>query len=247
MLRKKVSGLGASKCPGCGAVHGQAALEENLYICPECKRYLTMPSGARIALLADDATFRELDRELVSVDPLGFCGSEIVSRALARGAPRNRRSRGGDHGLLPHWRKSRRARGLRFCISGRHDGFRGGRKNCPRVRGSHATADCLGERGGQRRRSRARGHVVPHANGQSRRGGVRARSPGPCLYFHPDRPYIRRRHGQLCFAGRYHDRGAGRANRICGAARDRSRPPESRRRRIRTGRKLCFRPDSSIW
>jgi acetyl-CoA carboxylase carboxyl transferase alpha subunit/acetyl-CoA carboxylase carboxyl transferase beta subunit len=72
MLRKKVSGLGVSKCPGCGAVHTQAVLEENLYICPGCKRYLTMPSGARIALLADEATFRELDRELVSVDPLGF-------------------------------------------------------------------------------------------------------------------------------------------------------------------------------
>ncbi len=72
MIRRKDSGLGVSKCPGCGAGHTQAELEENLYICPESKRYLTMPSSARIALLADDATFRELDRELVSVDPLGF-------------------------------------------------------------------------------------------------------------------------------------------------------------------------------
>src|SRR6202049_1813021 len=31
-----------------------------------------MPSQARIALLADKGTFRELDRDLVSVDPLGF-------------------------------------------------------------------------------------------------------------------------------------------------------------------------------
>jgi acyl-CoA carboxylase subunit beta len=72
MLRKKASDPGVSKCPGCGAVHTQTVLEENLYICPECKRYLTMPSGARIALLADDETFRELDRELISVDPLDF-------------------------------------------------------------------------------------------------------------------------------------------------------------------------------
>jgi acyl-CoA carboxylase subunit beta len=72
MLRKKDSGRGVSQCPGCEAVHTRAALEENHYICPGCKRYLTMPSSARIALLADEGTFRELDRELVSVDPLEF-------------------------------------------------------------------------------------------------------------------------------------------------------------------------------
>jgi acetyl-CoA carboxylase carboxyl transferase beta subunit/acetyl-CoA carboxylase carboxyl transferase alpha subunit len=72
MLRKKASSLSASKCPGCGEVHSQPVLEEHLYVCPGCKHYLTMPSSARIELLADHATFRELDRELVSVDPLEF-------------------------------------------------------------------------------------------------------------------------------------------------------------------------------
>jgi acetyl-CoA carboxylase carboxyl transferase subunit beta len=47
-------------------------LQANLYICPGCNHYLSMPSSARIALLADPGTFRELDRNLVSVDPLGF-------------------------------------------------------------------------------------------------------------------------------------------------------------------------------
>ncbi len=47
-------------------------LESNLYICPGCNQYLSMPSRARIASLADPGTFRELDRNLVSVDPLGF-------------------------------------------------------------------------------------------------------------------------------------------------------------------------------
>src|SRR4029077_19375066 len=61
-----------AKCPGCGEVHARAALEANLYICPGCNHYLSMPSRARIALLADEGTFRELDRDLVSVDPLGF-------------------------------------------------------------------------------------------------------------------------------------------------------------------------------
>ena len=72
MLRSKISIPPTLKCPGCGTVHARGALEENLYICPVCNHYMTMPSQARIALLADKGSFRELDRELVSVDPLGF-------------------------------------------------------------------------------------------------------------------------------------------------------------------------------
>ncbi len=60
------------KCPRCGAQNSQAALEEKLYICPSCSHYFSMPSRARIATLADTGTFRELDRKLVSIDPLGF-------------------------------------------------------------------------------------------------------------------------------------------------------------------------------
>src|ERR1700674_1155184 len=72
MLRGKNSVPTTLKSPGCGTGHARAALESNLYICPGCNHYLSMPSRARIALLADKGTFRELDRELVSVDPLGF-------------------------------------------------------------------------------------------------------------------------------------------------------------------------------
>src|SRR5579862_4598678 len=72
MLRGKISISPTAKCPGCRAVHTRGALEANLYICPGCNHYLQMPSRARIALLADQGTFRELDREMVSVDPLDF-------------------------------------------------------------------------------------------------------------------------------------------------------------------------------
>jgi acyl-CoA carboxylase subunit beta len=72
MLRRKVSNTSTAKCPSCGAVHPKTTLEENLYICQACNHYLSMPSRARIAMLADEGTFRELDRELVSVDPLEF-------------------------------------------------------------------------------------------------------------------------------------------------------------------------------
>ena len=72
MLRRKNSIPATLKCPACGATHSRSALDANLYVCPGCNHYLSMPSRARINLLANEGTFRELDRELVSVDPLGF-------------------------------------------------------------------------------------------------------------------------------------------------------------------------------
>jgi acetyl-CoA carboxylase carboxyl transferase alpha subunit/acetyl-CoA carboxylase carboxyl transferase beta subunit len=59
-------------CPSCGLAHPPEALEARLYVCAGCARYLAMPSPARIRLLADPGTFRELDRGLISVDPLQF-------------------------------------------------------------------------------------------------------------------------------------------------------------------------------
>jgi acetyl-CoA carboxylase carboxyl transferase subunit beta len=72
MLKNKTSAPATSKCPGCGTIHPKSVLEQNRYICPGCHHYLSMPSRARIAMLADEGTFRELDRDLVSVDPLEF-------------------------------------------------------------------------------------------------------------------------------------------------------------------------------
>src|SRR5258708_2630548 len=82
MLRGKISIPPTVKCPGCGTAHARAALEANLYICPGCNHYLSMPSRARIALLGDAGTFRELDRELVSVDPLGFADHKTYRARL---------------------------------------------------------------------------------------------------------------------------------------------------------------------
>jgi len=47
-------------------------LEQHQYVCPTCATYLQVSAHARVALLADPGTFRELNRGLVSVDPLGF-------------------------------------------------------------------------------------------------------------------------------------------------------------------------------
>lgn len=62
----------ATACPRCGAAFSEEDLRKHLHVCPHCGAHLTMPARERIAMLADPGTFRELDRGLVSVDPLAF-------------------------------------------------------------------------------------------------------------------------------------------------------------------------------
>ncbi len=61
-----------TKCPSCGNEYPTETLVEHFYVCPACAAHLHMPAQARINLLADPKSFKELDRGLVSVDPLRF-------------------------------------------------------------------------------------------------------------------------------------------------------------------------------
>src|ERR1700687_5428872 len=70
--RSKTTGPAMYSCPGCGVEHSRASWEQRKYICPECRRLLPMPWQARIAMLVDAGSFQELDRKMVSIDPLRF-------------------------------------------------------------------------------------------------------------------------------------------------------------------------------
>jgi acetyl-CoA carboxylase carboxyl transferase subunit beta len=53
-------------------------------VCAVCGYHGPMPAGDRVALLVDRGTFRELDRELVSVDPLNFIDLRSYRERLAK-------------------------------------------------------------------------------------------------------------------------------------------------------------------
>jgi acetyl-CoA carboxylase carboxyl transferase subunit beta len=61
-----------TSCPSCGAALSAEQLTHTLYVCPACGAHLAMPAHERIASLVDPDSFKELDRGLVSVDPLVF-------------------------------------------------------------------------------------------------------------------------------------------------------------------------------
>jgi acetyl-CoA carboxylase carboxyl transferase alpha subunit/acetyl-CoA carboxylase carboxyl transferase beta subunit len=70
-------------CPRCGAVLDQGVLAASLYVCPHCQLHLPMPARDRIVQLADARSFREWDRGLTSVDPLGFSDHKPYRERLA--------------------------------------------------------------------------------------------------------------------------------------------------------------------
>ena len=61
-------------CPHCERVLNDDDLASNQLVCPYCGHHFAVPARDRIAMIADDGQFRELDSALVSNDPLDFPG-----------------------------------------------------------------------------------------------------------------------------------------------------------------------------
>jgi acetyl-CoA carboxylase carboxyl transferase subunit beta len=62
------------KCPGCGEVIHNLALEENFRVCPKCDHHFRQTARERIAQLLDEGSFAEMDATMTSVDTLKFKG-----------------------------------------------------------------------------------------------------------------------------------------------------------------------------
>jgi acetyl-CoA carboxylase carboxyl transferase subunit beta len=61
-----------SKCPGCKEITFNKDLERNLNVCPKCGFHHRLALGARLALTVDDGSFREINSNITSQDPLIF-------------------------------------------------------------------------------------------------------------------------------------------------------------------------------
>jgi len=61
-----------TKCPDCGEMIHTLDLKQNHLVCPKCTHHFLMGAYDRFQLIADEGTFEETSRELVSTNPLGF-------------------------------------------------------------------------------------------------------------------------------------------------------------------------------
>ncbi|HPW59195.1 MAG TPA: acetyl-CoA carboxylase, carboxyltransferase subunit beta [Candidatus Rifleibacterium sp.] len=71
------------KCPACNETLLIKDLAKNLFLCSKCDHHLRMPLWDRIALLTDDNSFVEIDRDMKSVDPLSFVDSKPYPERMA--------------------------------------------------------------------------------------------------------------------------------------------------------------------
>lgn len=71
-----------TKCEDCGEIIYNKALEENLKVCPKCQYHFPLGAHERIQQLLDPDSFKELDGDLRSVDPLDFKGPKTYKDKL---------------------------------------------------------------------------------------------------------------------------------------------------------------------
>ncbi|MEK6646722.1 MAG: acetyl-CoA carboxylase, carboxyltransferase subunit beta [Candidatus Firestonebacteria bacterium] len=60
------------KCESCNEVIYAKQLEENLKVCPKCNYHFRMKAVERISLLLDEGSFKEMDCQIETSNPLSF-------------------------------------------------------------------------------------------------------------------------------------------------------------------------------
>ena len=63
-----------TKCEECGEIIYNKTLEEDFKVCSKCDYHFTLSAPERVAQLIDEGTFNEMDKELLSGDPIKFRG-----------------------------------------------------------------------------------------------------------------------------------------------------------------------------
>ncbi|HET9054133.1 MAG TPA: acetyl-CoA carboxylase carboxyl transferase subunit beta, partial [Cyclobacteriaceae bacterium] len=60
------------QCPECKSVVQTREHQQNAYTCPECNYHDKIGSEAYFTLLFDEGEYKELDKDMISGDPLNF-------------------------------------------------------------------------------------------------------------------------------------------------------------------------------
>ena len=70
------------KCKGCETIIYRSKVEDNNNVCPDCGHHYPLPAYDRVKLLSDENSFKEIDKNMTSQDPLEFAGGEVYPKKL---------------------------------------------------------------------------------------------------------------------------------------------------------------------
>jgi len=71
-----------TKCPKCGEIMHKTQWENNFYLCTKCDFHFRIGSQEYFKILFDDGKFKEFDKKVRSLDPLGFVDSRKYKERL---------------------------------------------------------------------------------------------------------------------------------------------------------------------
>lgn len=70
------------KCEQCGELIHKKQWEANKYVCIKCDFHFRIGSDEYYSLLFDEGTFKEMDKKMKSVDPLGFTDTKPYKKRI---------------------------------------------------------------------------------------------------------------------------------------------------------------------
>lgn len=128
--RKEIPDGMWTKCDKCGEIIHKKQLEQHAYTCPKCNFHFRIGSAEYIQILFDEKTFKEMDKKMMSADPLNFVDTrpykERVKEAIKTtglyDAVRTGTGKINGHNVV--------AAIMDFAFIGGSNGFSGWRKNC---------------------------------------------------------------------------------------------------------------------
>lgn len=80
------------KCEACRAIMYYKEVVAKQYVCPKCGFHMKISAEDRIAMIADEGSFVELDRGLEPTDPLHFVDSKSYRKRIEEGKAKTNRS-----------------------------------------------------------------------------------------------------------------------------------------------------------
>jgi acetyl-CoA carboxylase carboxyl transferase subunit beta len=72
-----------TKCNGCSEIIHKKQLEQNLFTCPKCNFHFRIGSKEYFEILLDGGNFKEMDKKMRSVDPLGFVDTKPYASRIS--------------------------------------------------------------------------------------------------------------------------------------------------------------------
>ena len=73
-----------TRCGECNELIYNKKLDENMRVCPKCNFHFNVGARERVKMLIDEGSFKEMDAEMESLDPLTFAGPKTYKEKMKK-------------------------------------------------------------------------------------------------------------------------------------------------------------------